>query len=566
MPIRMTEWDDADGEYWFDEAAADRACEFFPRFLTLFEGEWAGKPFELFGMQEDILRNVFGWKHVKDNSRRARVVYVWIPRKNTKSTFAAGVGLLGLFGDGEPGAQVYCIASTEDQAKIVFNFAGNFVTASPELAQRTTVFKEAIWLDETKGRMQFLTGKPQGKHGLNASVIIGDEIHEWPSDELYTYVHQSQGTRRQPLDFLISTAGKTGTVGQQHFKFCEAVLEGEIDAPDVFVYIAQADPQKDQDDPNYWSTVEAVREANPGLGVTVKEEFLMSEIAKAQGNNAKINDIKRYYLNLWVDQATVWLNMAKWDASGRPEKYKDLPIDRTKLPISMRKQNMGWTTFKEMLAGRECFVGVDLSATTDLACWVGVFPPLEDERIWYVYPRFFLPETENRDEMLTKRQKNDNFDYRAAVDMGALILTEGEVVDYDVIRQDLNDHAEIFDISKIALDRWNATQMATQLAGDDFDVEFFTQGMASFSGPTKYLERLVLQGRLDHGGHPVLRWNARNVAVAKDGNENIKPMKNRSGGRIDGIVGTIEGIGISDRMVDEDVYDAYDDDAEVKTL
>jgi phage terminase large subunit-like protein len=180
----MSQWDDQDGRYWFDERAADRACEWFERYLVLFEGEWAGKSFELFDMQKDILRNVYGWKRTDDNTRRCRIAYVWIPRKNTKSTFAAGVGTLMLFGDGEPGAQVYCIAATEDQAKIVFNFTQNFVAGSDELRKRCTLFKDSIWLDEIKGRMQALTGKPQGKHGLNASGIIGDEIHEWPTDEL----------------------------------------------------------------------------------------------------------------------------------------------------------------------------------------------------------------------------------------------------------------------------------------------------------------------------------------------------------------------------------------------
>ncbi len=570
MPIRMTQWDDADGRYYFDEKTAQRALAWFPKNLTLFESKWAGRPFELFGMQRDIIRNVYGWKRTSDGTRRARIVYVWIPRKNTKSTFAAGVATLMLFGDGEQGGQVYCIASTEDQAKIVFNFTQNFVQASPELRTRCTVFKESIWLDETKSRMQALTGKPQGKHGLNASGLIGDEIHEWPSDELYTYVHQSEGTRPQPLDFLISTAGKTGTVGHQHFKFCEAVLEGEIDAPDVFVYIAQADPVKDANDPEYWSTVEAVRESNPGLGVTVSEEFLMAEIAKAQGNPSKINDIKRYYLNLWVDQATLWLNMVDWDKCGHPEKEAEITElgtpNRVDLPLIYRNSNMRWASFRELLKGRTCYVGGDLSSTQDLSCAIYVFPPTEDDPNWYVYCRFFLPEGDNREKMFRERQKRDNFDYEAAHKVGALLLTEGPVVDYEVYFQDIVDHSEWFDIEKIELDRWNATGIATKLIEEGFDVEFFSQGIAGFSGPTKYLERLVLQGRLDHGGHPVLRWCARNVAVTKDGNENVKPMKNKSGGRIDGIVGTIMGIGGADVLVDDDVYNAYSDGSGVKDI
>lgn len=566
MGIRYTQATESDGLYYFDEKAARRACEFFPRYLTLFEGEWAGEPFELFGMQTTILREIFGWKRVADGTRLYRVAYVWIPRKNTKSTTAAGLALLLLFGDAEPGAQVYCLASTEDQARIVFNFAGNLVTASPELAARTTVFKSAIWLDEINGKIEPLTGKAQGKHGLNASGIVGDEVHEWPSDELYTFVHQSEGTRRQPLDFLISTAGKTGTTGHEHYKFCEAVLAREIDAPDVFVYIASADPVKDEKDPNYWKSDEAIIEANPGLGVTVKLDFLRSEIKKAEGNKKKINDIKRYYLNLWVDQASVWLDMSKYDLCDENDPFEPELQQNVSVPTIFRGNSRKWQDFRNRLAGRRCFVGVDMSSNQDLTAVVYVFPPDEDDPNWYVYPQFFLPEGLNREQWLKDRTKRDRFDYAAAVEFGALHLTEGEVIDHDAIEANIVEHSDVFVIEKVALDRWNALSIAVKLQKHGFDVSFFSQGIAAMSAPAKFLERLILQGRFRHGGHPVLRYNARVIAVTVDGNENIKPVKDHSTGRIDGIIAAIMAIGISDEMVDDDIFDAYDDNQRVKSL
>ncbi len=559
MGIRRTIPDDCGGKYYFDAKRAGRAVRFFPKHLRLFEGEWAGQPLHLMPWCETIIRDVFGWRR-QDGTRRYRLVYVWIPRKNAKSTMAAGVGLLCLVADGEAGAQVYTIAATESQARIVFDFAGNMVGQSPQLAPLITPFKDSLWVDNIGAVMRPLTGKARGKHGLNAHCIIGDEIHEWPSDDLYTFVHQSEGTRRQPLDFLISTAGLRDGVGWEHFQFCEAILNGEILAEDVYVFIAAADPKKDADNPLYWASEEAVREANPSLGHTVKLEFLMGEIEKARTNPRKVNDIKRYYLNLWVDQASVWLDMAAWDACG----HADSPYENEKpsaaelawslepktLPTIYINSNKRWKRLIELCRGRRCLVGIDLSSTTDLTATVYVFPPDDKINRWIVIPRFFMPRGE-REEDLKAKIKRDKFDYEAAAQVGAIVLTDGPVLDYDIVFNDFKVHAEMFEVAAVGIDRWNATSTATAIANEGFEVAMFGQGFGSMSGPSKFLERKLLQKGLDHGGQPVLRWNARNVAVKTDGAENLKPVKDESTGRIDGIVAAIIAIGISDEYTDE---------------
>lgn len=559
MAIRKTIPDDRGGKYYYDAKSARKAVAFFPRYLRLFEGEWAGEPFELMEWVADIVRDVWGWKRVSDGTRRYRVLYIWIPRKNSKSTTAAGLALLLLLGDAEQGGQVYCIASTEDQARIVFNFASRMVDMSPELSRIIVPFKTALYCSALNAVVKPLTGKAQGKHGLNASAIIGDEIHEWPSDDLYTFVHQSEGTRRQPLDILISTAGQRDGVGWEHYQLSEAILNGEIDAEDTYVFIAAADAKRDAEDPNYWASEEAVRESNPALGQTVKLDFLMSEIEKAKSNPRKVNDVKRYYLNLWVDQAVAWLRMDRYDqcaldvfgGKGVGEFAKPALVTTDKLPVvySGPTINHRWSHFKFWLQGRRCFVGIDLSSTTDLTCVCYVFPPDEPDGIWFVYPRFFIPQG-NAVADIKERTKRDKFDYEAAAAVGAITLTPGDVIDYDVVLADIVAHSEWFDIQKIGLDPWNSTQIATQLQAAGFEIALFRQGFASLSGPTKFLERLVLQKRIDHGGQPVLRWNARNVAVVKDAAENMKPVKDKSANRIDGIVATIIGLGISDEEMD----------------
>ena len=557
MPVRVTEPNDEGGKYWYDAEAAEAAVAFFPHYLKHFKGEWAGEPFELSDWQSNIIRNIFGWKDAEGN-RRYRVVYVWVPRKNGKTTLAGGVALLLLLGDAEPSPEVYCIARTEDQARIVYTFITQMVAGSKELSDALTAFKTSIWCDSLGGTIVPLSGKATGKHGLNANGIIGDEIHEWADDDLYTFVHQSEGTRRQPMDFLISTAGKRDGVGWEHWQLCEAILEGEIYAPDTFVFIAAADPEQDKDDPNYWTYESTMSDANPGYGISVKPSTMTAEVNKAKKNPRRENDVKRYYLNLWVDQSVRWLNMAAWDACGHYEAIAPGPCvsDPERLPViySRKKTNWRWSHFREQLEGERCLVGIDLSATTDLTTAQFVFPPDEDGGLWRVFSRFYLPEDD-----LEEKTKRDNFDYQSAADIGALILTPGNVVDYDFVYNDVVAQGEAFRVEAIGLDRWNSTGMAVKLAAAGFEVKMFGQGFASMSGPSKFLERLVLQKRLDHGGQPVLRSNARHVAVSKDAAENIKPVKDKSTGRIDGMVGVIIGIGISDDYLTDGSASVYDE-------
>jgi phage terminase large subunit-like protein len=540
MPIRVTQPTDEDGVYYFDERAADAAVAFFSRYLTHIKGEWAGRSFELSDWQANIIRNVFGWKRSDNHTRRYRNCYIWVSRKQGKTLLAGGVALLLLLGDGEPGAEVYAIASTESQARIVYDFATQMVAQSKELSRHLTVFKTAIWCDRLGAVFRALTGKPAGKHGLSSSALIVDELHEFRDDELLTFVRQGQGTRRQPLNFVISTAGKRGGVGWETYKFCEAVLEGEITAPDTFVFIAAADAKRDADDPEYWTREETLRDANPGYGVSIKPEYLLGEVDRARNNKRLINDVKRYHLGLWVDQATVWLDMTKWDKCGHRNK-PPVVAPRSDLSVIFRGANMRWTTLPEMLKGRRCLGGLDLSSTTDLTALVLVFPPTSDDPMWYVLPHFYLPR-----ENIEDKTKRDAFDYLAHEAAGAITLTDGDVVDYDVVRAGVVRARRDYALEALAIDKWNATQIATQLTSDGVNVEYFRQGFVSLSGPTKFLERIVMQGRLDHGAHPVLRWNARNVAVVTDAMENLKPVKDKSTGRIDGILATIMGIGVSD--------------------
>lgn len=531
------------GNYWFDEEAADGAVEFFNTRLHFIDAEWAGKPFKLEPFQEhDIVRPAWGWKR-KDGTRRYRRVYVWIPRKNGKTTLAAGCGLLMLVGDGEPGGQVYSIAANEDQAKIVFDIASVMVGMSESLSSDLTCFKPSIYCPALAASFKPLSGKAQGKHGLNMSGLVGDEIHEWKDGKLYTYVHQSVAARRQPLEVLISTAGERAGYGFEEWKYCQGILAGEIDDPETLVVVYAADPEDDWTDPEVWA------KANPNLGVSVKMSFLEAECRKAMELPRLENDFKRYHLNMWTEQAVRWLPLDKWDACGHPILTA---ADEGKAPSIIAAKNERWRDLPDQMIGRQATAGVDLSATTDLTCFVWVFAPLNPGGLWVLVPRFFVPEVK-----IEERSKRDKVPYERWRDMGALTATEGDVVDYEFVKASLFEDAERFDPGLIAIDRWNAMQFMQELQTEELKPHRFGQGFGSMSEPSKRLERLVLKRQIDHGGHPVLRWCAGNVAVRTDPAGNIKPDKEKSTERIDGIVATIMGLGAAVGEVEdeESVYE-----------
>ena len=511
------EWDGEvwrEGAFWYDERTADKAAAFFPAHLRLTKGEWAGRPFALEPWQEHrIIRPLFGWKR-EDGTRRYRRCYVWVPRKNGKTELAAGVGLAVQLGDGELGGEIYAIATDKDQARIVFDKAAAMAQLSPSLAPKLTCLKTAIWCPELSAAFKPLSGQPEGKHGLNASGIIGDEIHEWPNDRLYTFVHQSTASRRQPLEFLISTAGEKRGYGWEIWDYCQKVLNGTIEDPETLVVAFAADPERDAwDDPKAWA------KANPNLGVSVKVDYLEAECAKAKELPRLENDFKRYHLNIWTEQAVRWLNLEQWDAC---------------------RGQVDWRELEAALSGRSCYGASDLSQTRDLTASLLVFPPEDEAGRWAFLARFFVPEAS-----VAQRVRRDRVPYDRWIADGAITATEGNVVDYAFVKEQWRRDAERFHIKSVGFDPWNAMQVMLDLQGEGMPCEQVRQGYLTLSGPSKELERLLLDQRFVHGGNPVLRWCAQNVAVETDPAGNIKPSKAKSTERIDGIAAAVTALALA---------------------
>lgn len=495
---------------YFDDAAAQRVLEFVGC-LRHSKGEWAGQPFLLAPWQLFLLWVLFGWRRA-DGTRRFRMAYCELARKNGKTTLAAAVGLYLAFADGEGGAEVYAAATKLKQARLVFGEARRMVRKSPALRKRITCFRDNLHIEETASKFEPLPGDGETEDGLNVHGAIIDELHAHPNRELFDVLDTGTGARRQPLIFVITTAGfdRQSVCWEQH-DYAVKILEGTVEDDTFFGFVAAIDEGDDWQDPTCWP------KANPNLGVSVKADDIARKVRKAKLIPAQQNNIRRKHLNEWTEQDERWLGLDVWKACGRrwPEELV------------------------ELLRGRPCYGGLDLSSKIDLTAFVLVFPPrLGEPQVYHAMSYFWCPR-----ENMRRREKRDRVPYGAWAAAGQLRATEGNVIDYDVIRRDVNELGKIFRVKEIAFDTWNAQQLATQLTGDGFTMAEFRQGFASMSGPTKDLEALLVSRRLEHGRHPVLTWCASNVAIEIDPAGNYKPSKKKSRERIDGIVALIMGLG-----------------------
>lgn len=506
---------------WWDEQAAQAAIDFFPRYLRHTEGEWAGRPFVLAPWQrDDIIRPVFGWKR-SDGTRLIRLVWLEVPRKNGKTELAAGVSLLTLLGDAEPAGQVYSMAVDKDQAKIVFRKAGVMIGYADQLRRHLEVYTTSIFCPELLAAFKPLSAGPKGKHGFSPSAAIGDEVHEWDAGgaELADVVHKGTAARRQPLELYITTAGVAGEgwAWEMH-ELAKQLIAGDVTDPTMHAVIYAASEEQDWKSENTW------RAANPNYGVSVKIDYFRTEADKAIRSPRAENNFKRFHLNLWTEQTVRWLPMGDPGWKGCTEQREDPHY---------------WKRLPALMARRRCFGGLDLSLTKDVTslCWA--FPPDLTFKRWIFLWRFWLPADTVADEPLTRRVRYESFR-----DQGVLELTNGNVVDYGVVRAGINADAKAFDVQWLGADPYNASHLLMQLRDDDgLPVEFFRQGFLSMSPAAKQFERLVLGNEMEHGGNPMATWMARNAIVMRDAAGNIKPDKGKAAEKIDGIVAAVMAIG-----------------------
>jgi len=489
----------------YDKEKADRAVKFIEN-LCHTKGKWAGTRFWLLPWQEQLIRDIFGIVKA-DGYRQFRTAFVEICKKVGKSELAAAIALYLLYADNEPSAEVYGAAADRQQASIVFDVARQMVEMSPALLKRSKIMgaTKRIVNYGNAGYYQVLSAEVGGKHGFSVSGLVFDEIHTQPNRQLYDVLTKgSSDARQNPLHFIITTAGtdRHSIAYELHTKAID-ILEGRRVDPTFYPVVYGLKDDEDWEDEANWYKV------NPSLGYTVDIERLRDAYREAKQNPADEITFRWLRMNQWVSSTTAWI--------------PDQIYQRGNEEIDLKS-----------LEGRECYGGLDLSSTGDITAFVLMFPPRDEEEKYILLPFFWVPE-----ETIPQRVKANSVPYDVWERQGYLMSTEGNVIHYDFIEKFIEEIGEKYHILEIAFDRWGATQMVQDLEGMGFTVVPFGQGYSSMSAPTKEFYKILMEGNMVHGGHPVLRWMAGNVAIDTDPAGNIKVTKARSKEKIDGIVAAI---------------------------
>lgn len=470
------------------------------------KGAIAGEPFTLLPWQTDVLSELFGRLN-PDGSRLRRVGYIEVPKKNGKSTLLAGVALYLLVADAEPGAEIYGAAADREQASIIYREAAAMVRASPSLSRHCEVIdsRKTILVRSTNSFYRVLSADAFRSEGLNIHGLLFDELHAQRDRRLWDALRYGGAARKQPLILSITTAGydRKSICWEQH-QYAERVIADPTLDPTFFGAIYAADPDDDPQKPKTW------KKANPSLGDTITEESFAADAREAVNSPTKLNSFLRYRLNVWTQQETRFFKPSAW------AKCNAEPAD---------------------LTGRQCYLGLDLSTTTDLSA--AVIVSQDDDGVLDVLPSFWCPA-----EAIEQRSLRDKVDYIQWARDGLIKATDGSAIDYETIKADILELCDRYKVSQIGVDPWNSTMLAQSLAAEGCDIVNVRQGYGSLSEPTKRLEAAVLDGKLRHGGHAILDWCAANTAVQADHQGNIKPSKAKSTERIDGIAALVTAMAV----------------------
>ena len=494
-----------DDRYMFLEEKVDKVIRLYHH-LRHFKGRHSGKPFVLEPWQEWIIASIYGFYNKSDGSRLTQTVYIEVARKNGKTALAAGIGLNALINDDEDGAEVYFAANSKDQVKIsAWPLCSNFAKAFDPKEKYLKVYRDTINFDKTISWLKVLAADSTKLDGPNPSTFILDEYHAAKSNSLKAVLESGQGTRDNPLEIIITTAGfdKLGPCYELRTTATE-ILNGLKEDDSFFMAIYSLDEKDDWKDEANWI------KSNPNMDVTVKSSYLRKEVRKAMNTPSDEVNVKTKNLNMWCDSSDVWI----------PDDY---------ILACSRKVDLDDFTTKD-----DCFVGIDLSSTSDLTCVSFMIP--KDGK-FYFKTLYYLPE----EALETKKNKEQ---YSEWVRLGFLKLTPGNVVDYDYILDDILSVDKRLYIVKVGYDSWNATQFVINATDKGLPMEPVSQSIGNFNRPTKEMERVILSGNVVIDNNPITRFCFRNVVMKLDHNGNTKPSKEYRDKKIDGVISMIEAMGV----------------------
>lgn len=477
-------------------------------------GDFYGQPFTLLDWQHETLWDVYGT--VKETGyRRYRFAYVETPKKNGKTELVAALALYHLLND-PPSGEIYCCAAERFQAGLVYKAAKQMIEQDEALQELVRVVdsKKEIHNRHTGTFIRVLSAEAYSKHGLNPTVVIFDELHAQPNRDLWDVMTFGAGSaRKEPLWWVITTAGDDpdrASIGWEKHEYARRLIDGEIEDPTWYAKIYAADEDDDIFDEAVWY------KANPSLGRSIDIETVRQEAIGARNDEAMEKLFRWLRLNQWVALKTLsWLPLTLWDATVG----KWSPAD---------------------LVGKRCYIGLDLSSTTDLTAAALLFPPQDGLEDWRALFEAWIPA-----DKMKERIKRDKVPFDRWAKSKHLHATPGDVVDYDFVRARIEALGKQYQIQFLCTDPWNSRMLTQQLEKAEIPCLEVPQTIAGLSPGMKEMERLLRTGEMTHEEHPVGRWCFGNVAIAIDGNENIKPMKNKSADRIDVTVAWINAMNVA---------------------
>jgi phage terminase large subunit-like protein len=517
---------DGETKQWFrdksDPRAARRGCyfsaqhglravAFIERFCKHSLGEFAGKPFKLLAWQKDFVMRLFGWRR-KDGRRRFTRAFLFVPKKNGKSTLLAAIGLYLLVGDGELGARVYSAANDRQQASIIHGEAMRMVEMSEVLDKHLKInYSTKVIADtRTNSSYQPLAKGHRSQEGINAHGLLIDELHSWNDIRYWNSLRYAFRGRRQPLQIVITTAGDDDlSVCKTQYTYAKQVISGEVDDDRLLALIFEASPEDDWKDPEVW------KKANPSFGVTIDPEEFAHDVEEVmQLGPADIATFKRYSLNIWSTGTNPAIRAEDWQACA--------------LPYTL-----------DELEGCPCFGGLDLSKTQDTTAFVLVFPWGEDRfRAW---PWFWLPEARIH-------AKDAPPQYLAWAKSGHLEVCPGRTIDYQFVRRRIVEISQRFQLVRFAYDPHNAETLIQQLEEEDgLERKEFTQNYNSYNDPCQQFSRLVINGTFHHADHPVFTWQVGNAQFKTSAEGYVRPVKppHEQPRKIDGVVSAIMALALA---------------------
>ena len=526
---------DKDYPFYFDEEEATRPITFIQS-LVHTKGEWANKNIELEPWEQFIIASIFGWRRKENNFRRYKKAYVQVSRKNGKTTFASGIGNYCLFCDREAGAEIYYIATKKDQAKIAWSESERQIRKAKALNKEAITYKQTstiIKKNDTASKSKPLGKDSSTEDGLNPHLVIVDEYHAHPDNELLNVLESGMGARRQPLTFIITTAGFDKTsVCYKEYEYAKQILNNSLSNDEYFCIIYEPDDVKD-----VWVFMSEYKEkinknedvskqeelinniifqANPNLDISVKNSYLKSRLFEGLDKPIQRVDILTKNLNVWTQASEVWISSERWLKSYHNQ---DINIDALK--------------------GKKACIGLDLATTRDIAAYSLCFYRADDEEPYILLPRFFMPKANIR-----QRSKEDKVPYELWASQGLITLTDGDIIDFDIIEASILNDAKNYEIIEIAYDPWKAIEIVTHLEKEGFKLQQIKQSFAvgGLSEGTSLFEKVIDERKLIHGNNPVLNWMINCCEVKTDGRDNylpVKPDRRRTYKRIDGVVASI---------------------------